>query len=320
MNLMRKNVIQATVLLVGLAFNTCYANLSFVLRDSFNFLKNNVTIEHPDKHNFKKAAFTSDWKSDKEIYTYVIDGRVIWQDPSHFYFLASANYGWVLGGKSIEYPLRWDIHGHTKGGKLETGYVIDVCERFVFIPRGGFRCAISDLSLEDQHLTHKFPGCLVNRNGNRSKGILNFPYLGFELGFKSDALTCEKVNFSLSYLLGYGGGHSHTKVRKFFVTDSPSTSNFGSHVKYRDMIFQEWAIAGAYSFAKHWKVALEFDYTTVYNTHNLPVKLQHNKQIVKSGLYAASQRHVMNEYISQQFSIILGVVYSLGEGDVWVTR
>lgn len=307
--------------LSGLGFNSCYANFTFVLRDSFNFTKNNYTIEHLDKNEYKKAAYTSDWRATREFSTYLLDGRVIWSDPSHFYALLGLNYGWVLGGKNIEGPNRWDVCGHATGFKVEAGYIMDVCGCFNFIPSLGFRYALTHTEIKHQRTIHSNPNCYAHRSGDKTDSLLYFPFIGFELASSTQITDCEKIQLALGYELGYGGGHSHVKVPHIIITDNPATSRYGSHVKFRDMVYQQFSLATSYAFAKHWQVGLEFDYSTTYNTHRLPVRLQHNERIIKAGQYTRSQRHVMSQNFYQTFSVVLGIAYSFGEGGgTWITR
>lgn len=318
----------SSVVLTGLLFNALHADLNFsyndltfILRNGISFTKNNQTREDLDHGNFKGTAATSSWISDREYKTYTLNPRVLWKVPCTNYFAqVSGYYGWTLDGRSVGYPLRWDVDGHVYGAGVKTGYVQKVSDRFDFIPYIGYRYDASRTSIHHQHFVKSSSTSFISQNGNKAHRYLNIPYIGFELAFNSTFWDCYKVQFITSYELGYGWGRGTTKVPEFIVTSEPNTSRYGSTVKYRDMMSHEFAIAAAYSFAKHWTVGLEFDYNTVYNTHNLPVKLQHNAKIVKAGQYKKSQYHVVSDDVTQNFSIVLGLAYSFGEASDWITR
>lgn len=304
-----------------LAFNTCRADLRLELVDSFNFTKSSATIENQDRDKFEGTALTTGWSSNKKIFTYQMTAEAIWIDDSHFYGLLAGSYGWVLGGKAIEYPLNWNINGHVKGFGVEVGYILNVCKNFDFIPHFGFSYGITNTKIKSQHYFHTSPNCIINRDGNKSHTLLYSPYIGLEVAFQSTFCNKYKVSFSAAYDFGYGSGRGRNTVPHFILTDDPGTSQYGSRVTYHDIITHHFDIAAGHSFADHWQVFLELGYSTSYNTHKLPVKLQHNQQIVNSGQFTRTQYHVMSDFNSQTYSVILGLVYKFsaeGSSDLLV--
>ena len=75
----------AATLYTGLSFNACWASFTLEFENSIQFLKNNITIEHLDKDHFKGTAATTDWTSNKENTTYLLEGIVLWTDPAKYY-------------------------------------------------------------------------------------------------------------------------------------------------------------------------------------------------------------------------------------------
>lgn len=304
-------------LYIGFSFSPCYGEFSLEARDRWSFNKTSSTLENLDNNKFKNAAYTSAWKTDLNFVTHILEGRLIWRDPSKFYAMMGVNYGWLVDGVAKEYPRCWHVGGHQKGLKLEVGYLMDVCERFHVIPRVGFRNLLTDITLHHEHFILSTPNSYVKRSGNQTHTALNFGFIGFDLVF-SKKWNCRNLEFATGYQLSYGGGSSHTKVHRTIITDDPNTSNYGVHVKYRDMISHQFEVASAYSVAKHWQLGFKVDYNITYNTHNLPVKLDHNKKIVQKKQFAKSQYHVLSEDLAQTWGVTFILVYNFGAGTDWV--
>lgn len=314
-----KSVLAATFA-ATLTTGGCYGGFIFELQDSFFFTKNNQTVEHLDHGNFEGTAATTDWTANKKFTAYVISAKALYLDKcTNLYGLVRVNYGWIEGGRVLSYPLRWDSDGYSKGYALEVGHTMDVCGLFNFNPYVGFLYGIVNTTIKNQHFAHVSPDSFVKQNGNKSRTALGFPYVGIEIDFKTRFRDWYDVNFFASYQFGYGSGHGTNTVPHFFVTDNPATSRYGSRVKFRDLINQDFEIGAFYSFAKNWSIGLKLDYNATYNTHKLPLKLQRNSEIVEAGQYTPSQYHVVSDYTSQSFGIIFSLVYNLdGEGGAYI--
>lgn len=303
----------AALLLATFTFTACWASLDLRIVDSFNFSKSSSTIQNLDTNNFQGTAFSSDWSSTQEYTTYSIRAVAIWlNECTHFYGLAHGSYGWVIDGDQLDYPLHWDLDGNTQEAQIEIGYIYNVCNRFDFIPHIGYSYEKINSKFKHQKEIKPNPSSFSDRNGNKTHQWLFAPYIGLELAFQPTFCNCFKVEISAKYELYYGYGRGRTTVREFFVTDDPNTSLYGNHVKFRDIISHEIGLYIGHKFSDCFKAYLEFDYVNTYNTHNLPVKLQHNKQIVASGQFTPSQYHVMSDYNYETYSIRLGLSYTFG--------
>ena len=305
---------------MALAFQAGWATLLFEFNNEIYFSKTNISSENLDRCNFEGTAPTSNWKASKEFTTYILQGEVIYIDKcTNLYGKFAANYGWVLDGKVIQYPLRWNADGTTKGFDFEVGYIMDVCERFKFIPQIGFQGTNLRTKIKNQRDAHNTPDCYADQSGNKSHSTLFNPYIGAEIDFTAKFCDCYDVQFSLSYDLGYVYGHGRDTTPYFFTTDDPDTSRYGSRIKYRDMISHDFELAAAYNVNKNWQVALEFDYNITYNTHDLHYRLERNDEIVETGQFTPSQYHVVNDYVNQNFGIIFNLIYNFsGEGGTYI--
>lgn len=297
-------------------------NFSFELLQSFGFSKSTATIENLDHCNFEGTQATTGWTATKEFTTYTLIPELIWLDScTNIYVEVAARYGWVLGGKSISYPQRWDINGYRTGYKIEVGYIMNVYKRFNFIPFIGFTSNSLHTKIKHHKFTHKNPSSFISQNGNTSHTTLYFPYIGIELDFTKKFCNNNDIQISVEYNFGYGGGNGYDKVPHCFITDDPSTSRYGSRTKYRDIVSHDFEIAFSHSFAKKWTVALELDYGISYNTHKLPVKFQHNRAIVEAGQFTPSQYHVVSDYVAHAYAVLVAVVYNFsGESGAFITR
>lgn len=304
-----------TAVLPMLSIQTsCLASWSFQLNNSFNFTKANQTIEHLDRNRYIGTAVTTDWSSSRNYTTYTLTPEVIWQSADiPVYVLASGSYGWLFEGHLKADPLKWNVDGTEKGFTVEFGYIMDVCKRFSFLPHVGFYWDQTDTRLKNQRETRPNPTCYISRNGTRTSNLFYVPYIGFELDFTTLLCNCEKVQVSTLFDLGYwGAGHARTTVPRTFITDSPATSLYGSRITYSNMFYHNWLLAFSYEVTKQWRGALEFNYYASYNTHKLPVKLKHNKEIVRSGQFTRSQYHRASEVNARTFGVVLVLNYSLG--------
>lgn len=316
-----RNSFSKTILaVVLLASNSCWAGFIFELQNSLNFAKTDVTIENLDRGDFKETACTTDWTSNKEFLTYLLNGELIYVDSRlPFYAKFAANYGWVINGRVIQYPLNWDADGYEKGCTFEAGYIIDVNQRFKFIPHIGFEYDTFHTKIKHQHFNHTSPNSFVDQSGNKSNTTLYYPYIGVELDFTSRFYDCYDIQFSTTYEIGYVSGHGGKKVPHFFVTDDPNTSRYGSHIKYRDMISHFFEVTASYKLSKKWQIGVEGAYDIVYNTHKLPFKLQRNEEIVETGQFTPTQYHVVSDYTAQTYSLIFTLVYNFsGEGGTYL--
>lgn len=292
---------------------SCWATWSFQLNNNFNFSKGNLTIENLDRHRYIGTAVTTDFTASRDFFTYLLTPEVIWTSPDwHIYATVNGSYGWLFDGKVKKDPLQWKVDGTEKQFNVEVGYIMDVCGRFNFLPHTGFFWDRIDTRLKHQQETRANPICYMTNNGNRTRTLFYFPYIGFELNFNKSLPNCKTVQLSMTYDIGYGGGHGRNTVPFTVIADAPANSRYGSHIKYRDMIYQNWNLTFAYEFAKRWIVGLELDYYTIYNTHKLPVKLSHNRAIVQSGQFTRSQYHVVSEAITQTYGVTFVLNYSFG--------
>ncbi len=313
-------IILATVLQMALSSNICWADFSFELQNSFNFTKTNVATENLDKKKFEGTAATTGWRSNKEFTTYLLNGELVYVNTDlHFYAKVAAAYGWLVSGKVIEYPLRWSVDGHENDYEFETGYIMDVCKRFTFIPHAGFAYDKYHTKIRHQHFSHTSPDCYADQSGNKSTTTFYNPYVGIELDFTSRFCDCYDVQFTTTYEIGYVYGRGRNTLPYFFVTDDPNTSRYGNHIKYRDMLSHFFEVTASYSLTKKWQIGIDLAYQTIYNTHKLPFKLQRNKEIVKTGQFTPTQNHQVSDYISQEYSIIFSLVYNIsGEGGAYI--
>lgn len=315
-----RNQFSVTLLIVLLQIvflhNHCSGDLAYELSNAFVFSKTTTTVEDLDHGKYNETQVTTGWTSNKEVSYFVLSPELIWTiKPISTYLKGSVGYGWQLGGKSISYPLRWDIEGYLKEFNIESGYLWDVNKAFTFIPLAGLNYTFTSAKIKHQKLFHSSINSFISQDGNRTQTSLYSPYIGFEIDFKSKFYNKYDVQFSFNYNVGYGWGHGRTKVHHHVITELPSTTRNGSHVKYRDILTHDLEFAVAYSPYKNWTVALEFDYNITYNTHNLPLKLNHHRELVEANQFTRSQHHVVSDFVSHQYGVYLNVVYgSEGEG------
>lgn len=316
-----RKLISKAILAGLLPMTTAFADLSFFLDQSFNFTKTSATIENLDHGKFSGTQATTGWKETRNLTTYLIAPEVVWIDSkrTNIYVKLQGNYGWVTDGQFYNYPLRWDIDGDTKGFDIESGYLKKVNDRFTLIPFVGFEYTVNDTKIKHQHFVHTSPDSFISQNGTKTRTDLWFPYIGIEIDFNTPLWCNQNLQYSISYQIGYGGGHGRDRVHHTIITDNPSTSRFGSHIKYEDMISHDFEVAAFYNVGKGWLIGLEFDYNTTYNTKKLPLKYKHNREIVKAGQFTPSQYHRVSETISQTYSVILSAIYNFsGESGVVV--
>lgn len=314
-------IVLATLLQMAFSSNMGWADFSFELQNTINFTKTNQATENLDRNKyFEGTAATSEWRSNKELKTYLIRGELIYVDTwTHLYAKIAADYGWLIGGKVIQYPLRWSLDGHQYDYTFETGYIMDVCNRFKFIPHAGFEYDRYYSKLKNQRFTHTSPDCYISQNGTKSTTTFYNPYVGVELDFTSRFWDCYDIQFTTTYEIGYVCGNGRNTVPNFFVTDTPNTSRYGNHIKYRDMLSQFFEVTTSYNLTKKWQIGLNLAYQAIYNTHKLSYKLQRNKEIVGTGQFTPSQNHLVSDYTSQEYSIIFNVVYNIsGESGAYI--
>lgn len=305
-----------TLLIVLLQIgSSCYADLAFELQNSFSFTKISSTTQHLDHRNYANTQVTSGWSSSRST-SYTISPEVIWTVNSiNTYFKLAPSYSWIFDGKTKDYPFKWDVEGNSKGIEIEAGYIWKVGGLFNFIPCIGFLYDIYDTSIHHQRFSHQNIGSYIRQNGNKSHTTLYFPYIGFELDFKTKLFCKHEVQLAFTYNFGYGGGHGSNSVRKTVITILPSTSRFGSNVKYHDLINHDFEFAIAYSLSKKWTLALEFDFNVTYNTKKLPLKYHHNRELVAKKQFTRSQYHVISDFESHTFGILFIIVYNFsGKG------
>jgi hypothetical protein len=320
-----KNRFSITLLIALLTMVTirddCSADLSAKLLNAWGFTRTTTTIEHLDHGHYHNTQVTSGWNSSRYT-TFTVSPEVIWTiNPINTYVKLLANVGWVIDGRNIEYPLRWDLDGDTRGFGVEVGYIWDVCGLFSLLPCVGFDYDIYDLKLQNQEFSHRNIGSYIRQNGNKSHTLLYFPYIGFEVDFKSKLFNEYDVQYSVSYNLGYGGGHNRNSVNHTVITDLPSTTRNGNYTKYRDLIQHDLEFTVDYSPSKKWVVSLEFDYNIYYNTHKLPLKYNHNSDLVAAGQYTHSQYHRVSDLVSHEYSLIFEIVYNLsGDGGTFISH
>lgn len=309
--------ILATVLLIS---NSCWAGFTFELENIFNFTKTDMTVENLDRGEFEGTACTTGWTSNREFVTYLLNAELIYMDSTlPIYVKVAADYGWVINGRVIEYPLSWDAEGHENDYNFETGYIMDVNKRFKFIPHIGFEYDAVRAKITNQHFTASNPSSFVDQSGNGSSTTLYYPYIGVELDFTSRIWNRYDLQFSTTYEIGFVNGSDHKTVPYFFVTDDPSTSRYGSHIKYRDMISQNFEIAVAYNLNKKWQINIEGAYNIIYNTHKLSLDLDGNEEIVEAGQFTPSQYHVVSDYTTRGYALLFSLVYQFsGEGGTYV--
>jgi hypothetical protein len=303
------------MLAVLLAHTSCLAaGWSFQLNNSFNFTKANLTVEHLDRCRYEGTAATTDWTSSRNFTTFLLSPELIWQSPDYpVYALATGSYGWLFDGQLKNDPLKWDVDGTEKSFTLEFGGVVNVCQRFTFLPHLGFYWDLVDTRLKKQRETRPNPTCYISNNGNRSSTLFYVPYMGFEIDFTTELWNCRKVQISTLYDIGYwGSGHIRNTVPSTVITNTPANSRYGSHVTYSNMFYQNWLVALVTDFSKQWRGAIEFNYYTFYNTHKLPVKLKHNRAIVESGQFTRTQYHVASEAYIRTISLVFVLNYSFG--------
>jgi len=299
---------------------TCSADLTFKLLNGFSFTKGNTTIENLDHGKYKHTQVTTSWFSNR-VTTYSISPELLWTNKStNTYVKLLGTYGWVIDGKNRQYPFHWKLDGNTKGFEVEAGYICDVKGLFTFIPCIGFTYNLYDTKIKHQRFSHRNIGSFIGQNGNKNRTLLYFPYIGFEIDVKSQICKYDVI-YSLSYNLGYGGGHGRNKVSHTVITDLPSTSRYGSHFKFRDMVSHDFEFAIAYSPAKKWVLALLFDYNVYYNTKKLPLKLDHKHALVKKAQFTKSQHFAVSDVVAHEYSVIFEIAYSLtGEGGTFISH
>lgn len=296
--------------------SNCWASWSFELGQAFTFSKNSATIENLDKGNYEETQVTTAWTKGRDV-NYSLIPEVIWQNSDwNVYGLLSGTYGWTYSGKQIGDALEFNTDGTTKGFSLEAGYIMDIDKRFTILPHVGYNWALADIRLKHQRERRPNPICFISQNGNRISSLIYYPYIGVEFDWVTELCCSKTIQFALLYNFGFlGAGHLRNSVPYTFITDSGATSRFGSLVKYRDLINHTMEFEMVYEFAKQWRGALEFSYSMTYNTHKLPIRYKHNKEIVKQGQFTASQYHVMSQTTLQQIAVIFVLNYSLsGEG------
>lgn len=311
------------ILAAILPLTPCSADLSLKVNDYLSFSKTSATIEHLDHDNYRGTAESSAWVQEKEFISYILEPELIWvgdikKTKAKYYILGAGLYGWLIDGKRVSYPLGWSVEGNQWGVILETGYIMNVSDRFRFIPYIGFEYNRYFTKIKHQHLLEKNPESFVSQNGTKSHVSQYYPYIGVEVDFKTK--ICKKdLQCLASYQFGFGAGHGTNKVHDTIITDDPNTSRYGTETKFRNMVTHEFEVATFYSVNKHWQVGLELDYFITYNTSKLPYKLDHNKEIVKAGQYLRSQFHRVSDFTSQTFNIIFSVIYNFsGEPSVVV--
>lgn len=319
-----------------------FADVFFKLEDGFAFTKTNFTVEHLDRGNFEGTACTTDGKSDKEFITYLVVPELFWIDSDlNMYAKVKASYGWLTTGKVNSPPLRWNVDGHEKEFELEMGYIQNVCDRFELVPFVGFEYNTFHTKIHHQHFGHSNPSSFVSQNGNKSDLTLYFPYVGLAFDFESRFWSCHKVLFSIGYQFGYGRGHSRESVPDHLhspgicagsccedacdpplgpITDNPATSRYGSYAKFRGMINHDFELEAFYEIAEGWQIGLQLDYNITYNTHKLPLKYKHNKEIVIEGQYTPTQYHRITDFTTQTYSILFSIVYNFSGKNGGVAR
>lgn len=320
---MNKFKIRLSQIVLGalLPLTPCFGDLSFKLNNFIAFSKENFTIEHLDHGNFLGTAETTNWRSSNEFITYRIKPKLIWQGDigeSKIYILGAGVYGWLLDGKEKSPPLTWDVDGHEWGFDTEMGFIFNACNRFKLIPYFGFEYNQYHTKIKHQHLLYSNPDSYVSQDGNKTDTLLYFPYVGIEFDFNT-RICCQDLQCFASYQIGYGGGHGRNRVPHTIITDNPNTSRYGSKITFRKMLAHEFEIAAFYRVAKKWQMGIELDYSITYNTKKLPLKLQHNDEIVERGQFTRTQFHRISNYNSQTFSVIFSIIYNItGEGGVVV--
>jgi hypothetical protein len=311
-----RNIFPQAIVMAGLAFSTCWADLSFALKDRFDFSKFSTTVEDLDEGFFEGTAATSDWLESKENITYTLKGDLTWISPEwHVYGKVSGEYGWLFTGTNVDYPLQWNVNGHGWGYAFEGGYIYNACAGFDVIPYIGFTQNVTSSMIKHQRYSHRSPTCFVSRNGSKSRLWLYTPYIGAGLAWQTEFCDKYKLNFGLSYDIGYTGGHGHNKTPYFFATDIGNSSIFGSKTKYRNLITHSFEFTSGYSINKKWQVGMNLVYTTTYNTNNLRTRFQRNNDLVDAGLFTDTQYHRISDYISQTFSVTFAIVYNLTGSD-----
>lgn len=313
MNMLRKSVSKIVLFscsLMIIYFNVCEGGVTLVLQDSVRISKSISTTETLDHGKFAGTACTTGWSSKQHSVSTGISARLIWQqESSPFYVQASTRYGWAFNGTQHSYPLNWDLHGNSWGYGLGAGYSKKIGKRFGFSLFGGLSYGVGQSTTTHQRSGHKNPSSFASSNGDKTIDKLYNPYVGFGLDFSKNFFNKYTVSFAVSYDVGFVFGLGKTKVPYLLITNNPATSSYGSRTKYSDVISHDFEIGTAYSISEHWRVSLKLDYSTTYNTHKLPVKLQHNDAIVKAGQYTPTQYHVVSDSASEVYTVIFGVVY-----------
>jgi len=300
-----------------LIHSPCFADLTGKLLNSFSFSTTTSTIQHLDHGDYTNTQVTSDWTSNRDISVYSIGPELIWSSK-HSYVKVLGTYGWVIDGKSKVYPFNWQVEGNTAGFDVEVGAIWNVCELFNFLPCIGFQYNVYHSKIRNQEFFHRDISSYLPQNGNKSRTLLYFPYIGFEVDLSSE-LFCRKVQYSINYNLGYGGGHNRLHVPHTVITDLPSTSRYGSYTRYHNLVMHDLELAVTYSPADKWSLSLEFDYNVYYNTRKLPVKLQHERELVAAGQFTRTQYHRVSDLVGHEYSIIFKIAYAItGEGGTYI--
>lgn len=307
-------------LVLSLVSGICWGDLTFEFQTEVDFTKTTMTTDNLDHRCFEGTNYTGAWTDNKNFTTYVLNGQVIWvPTDTQFYGLVSGSYGWIGTGRVDNYPLQWYSRGHTEELQGEVGYIMNVCDRFKFIPHVGFDYNVVRTHLSHQREAHKNPTSFVSQNGNKSKTTFYSPYLGFEVDFTSRFFDCTDIQFQLSYDLGYIYGQGKDTVHHFLATDQVASSRYGRHIKYRDLISHDFQVGAAYALCEKWLVGLTLEYEMIYNTHNLSTKLERNQALVKAGQFTKSQYHEISDYFSQNYAITLSLIYNFsGKGGTWI--
>lgn len=302
----------AALLQIGSVHNSCSADVEFELQNNFSLTTLSQTTQNLDHCNYNNTQVTSGWVSNEDVVSYNIIPELIWTiKPINTYVKLNGSYGWILSGTNIEYPFRWDIDGNSKGCELEVGYIWDL-GGFSFLPCIGFEYSNYHSTIRNQRLFHSTNGSFISQNGTKSNSSFYIPYIGFEVDFKTKFLNKYDLQWSFNYNIGYGWGTGRNTVHPTVITILPSTSRFGSTLTYEDLINHYFEYAVSYSATKHLTISLEFDFNTIYNTHALPLKFDHNDEIVAAGQFTDSQYHVVSDYESHTYSVMLSFVYNFG--------
>jgi hypothetical protein len=299
------------VVAMGLSFNTCWADFNLRLLNGYRQQRIDFQVEDLDNHHCHTTGYTSNWNAVKNLRTYQLGSYATWYDKcSHTYAQLRGQYGFIVGGKVVGYPLHWDLDGHTTNLEAEVGYIITISDCFDFVPLIGYSYGTVHYKLHRQHFGHSSPFYFADRNGNKTDIRSYSPYIGFDMHF--DHCFCEryKFNFCLGYDFFYGNTNFRTRASEFVLTDDPNTSNYGYHSRGRNQIGHEFKLESRYVFCNQWEVGLRLTYDVSYNTHRENLKLQHDHDIADSGQYRHSQYHVVNELCFHSYEVDFHIAYN----------